>query len=242
MRSFLCFLLLSVLCVRQGNCQQNISLSKNDKTFLERNLIPLSLIGIGSIISTSRFEKDFQREVRNLVGNDFTTQIDNYTRYVPIAQMAIADVVGVNSKNHWFDQAKNWTIAWYVTDFITFKLKKWVRKPRPDNYDRFSFPSGHTSFAFMNAEVLYNEFKDSSPLLAHSGYIFASGTGALRIMNNAHFLSDVMVSAGLGMLITKLVYLLDPIIKWNPFKKTKGVTFFPQRYEGEMGFYFSLRI
>jgi membrane-associated phospholipid phosphatase len=199
-------------------------------------------MAVSSLISTSRFENDVQREIRNLVGNRFNSQIDNYTRHIPLAEIIIADIAGVEAKNHWFDQAKNWTISWYVTDLLTFKLKKWIRKPRPDGFDNFSFPSGHTSYAFMNAEVLYNEFKDTSPWLAYSGYAFATTTAGLRVANNAHFVSDVMFSAGLAMFVTKLVYWLDPIIAWNPFKKVKGVTFYPQRFDHQtVGFYFSVR-
>lgn len=243
MRFIFLFLLVAILSMRISYGQKDsIYASKGDKSFLKENVIPISLITVGSLISTSRFEKDFQKNVRNLVGNQFSSRLDNHTRYVPIVEIVVADALGVRSKNHWFDQAKNWTISWFLTDQITFKLKKWIRKSRPDDFDRFSFPSGHTSFAFMNAEVLYNEFKDSSPFLAYSGYVFASTTGGLRIMNNAHFLSDVLVASGIGILVTKIVYWLDPIIKWNPFKKIEGVTFFPQKYEGKAGFYFALRI
>ncbi|MFD2568354.1 phosphatase PAP2 family protein [Pseudotenacibaculum haliotis] len=243
MRSF--FLVVIVIAV-SINCsygqKDSLRVIKKDKTFLQENIIPLSLITFGSLISTSQFEKNLQRDVRNLVGNRFNSQLDNYTRYVPLGELLLADALGIKAKNHWFDQAKNWVIAWYLTDLLTFKLKGWVRKPRPDGFDNFSFPSGHTSFAFMNAEVLYNEFKDSSPWLSYSGYFFAGVTGGLRVMNNAHFASDVIVSAGLGMLITKIVYWLDPIIKWNPFKKIEGVTFYPQRYERKVGFYLGVRL
>ena len=239
MRFIFIFLLIAILSTRISYGQKDsIYTSNHDKNFLKENTIPLSLITVGSLISTSRFEKNFQKNVRNLVGNQFNSQLDNYTRYVPIVEIVVADALGVRSKNHWFDQAKNWTISWFLTDQITFKLKKWIRKSRPDNFDKFSFPSGHTSFAFMNAEVLYNEFKDSSPFLAYSGYAFASATGGLRIMNNAHFLSDVLVASGIGILVTKIVYWLDPIIKWNPFKKIEGVTFFSAEIRRQSRFLF----
>jgi membrane-associated phospholipid phosphatase len=237
------FFSLSFFCASDGFSQvDSLRIKKPRKSYWKQNVLPLSLMATASIISTSRFEKDLQREVRNLVGNQYRTLVDNYTRYVPLAEILIADALGVQAKNHWFDQAKNWTISWYITDLITFRLKDWVSKPRPDNFDRFSFPSGHTSFAFMNAEVLYNEFRDTSPWLAYSGYAFATTTAGLRVANNAHFISDVMFSAGLAMLVTKLVYWLDPIISWNPFKKVKGVTFYPQRFdERTTGFYLSVR-
>lgn len=239
------FLLILVVCLINGNYifSQNDTLARHSQkvSLLKKTVVPLSLLTVGSIISSSKFEQNLQLDVRNLVGNRFNTQLDNYTRYMPLAELVIADMIGVKAKNHWFDQAKNWTISWYLTDLITFKLKDWIGKPRPDNFDNFSMPSGHTSFAFMNAEVLYNEFKETSPWLAYSGYLFATGTGTMRVMNNAHFVSDVIVGAGIAMLITKVVYWLDPIVRWNPFKKIKGVTFFPQRFEGANGFYLSVR-
>ncbi|EWH14686.1 phosphatase PAP2 family protein [Cellulophaga lytica] len=112
-------------------------------------------------------------------------------------------------------------------------------KARPKGEeDLQSFPSGHTSFAFTNAGVLYQEFKDSSPYLAYSGYALATATGGLRIANNSHWFSDVIVSAGIGILVTELVYLFDPIIKWNPFKKVKGINLYPKIDKNHYGVYF----
>lgn len=153
--------------------------------------------------------------------------------------MYAADAFGIKSKNHWFDQSKNLTISIIISDFITFRLKNWTMKARPKGEeDLQSFPSGHTSFAFTNAGVLYQEFKDSSPYLAYSGYALATATGGLRIANNSHWFSDVIVSAGIGILVTELVYLFDPIIKWNPFKKVKGINLYPKIDKNHYGVYF----
>jgi membrane-associated phospholipid phosphatase len=61
--------------------------------------------------------------------------------------------------------------------------------------------------------------------LAYSNYVFVSATGALRIMNNAHWFSDVVVGAGIGILVTKIVYMFNPLIKWNPFLKKKKLSY-----------------
>lgn len=212
---------------------------KKNKTFLQKSILPASLIIGGSLLSGSSFEKSFQKDVRNAVGNNYYFGIDDYTRYVPIIEMYSADAFGIKAKNHWFDQSKNLTISLFASNFITFQLKKWTHKRRPNGADDFhSFPSGHTTVAFTSASVLFQEFKDTSPFLAYSGYAFATTTGAFRIMNNAHWISDVIVASGIGILVTELVYLFDPIIKWNPFEKVKGVSFIPDVDNNHFGFYF----
>lgn len=206
--------------------------------FFKKSILPVSLIISGVLISNSNFEKSFQKDVRNAVGNDFELKIDDYTRYAPIVQLYGADLFGIKAKNHWFDQTKNLTLAIIITDFITFRLKKGIYKTRPSGSpDGESFPSGHASFAFTNATVFYEEFKDTSPVLAYSGYGFATTTAAFRILNNAHWISDVLVGAGIGILVAKVIYLFDPIIKWNPFKKSKNICVIPQIDNNHCGFY-----
>ena len=211
------------------------------KFFFKKAALPLGLIVGGSLLSDSKLEKDFQSFVRKQTGDDFLYRADDYTRFVPIAELYLADIAGIKAKNHWFDQSKNLFIAGYATDWITFKLKDWIFKRRPTGRQDNSFPSGHTSFAFMGSSVLYHEFKDTSTALAYSGYFFAATTGGFRVANNEHFISDVLVGAGIAMLITELVYYFDPIIPWNPFKKTKGVTLFPTMDEQHYGFSFSMQ-
>jgi membrane-associated phospholipid phosphatase len=212
------------------------------KNIFKQSILPVSLIAGSILISHSRFEKSFQRDARNLVGNNFSTNADDYLKYVTVVELYAADAFRIKAKNHWFDQTKNLTIATVITTAITSILKNNINKTRPNGRsDRQSFPSGHTSFAFTNATVLYEEFEQTSPLLAYSGFVVAGTTGGLRIANNAHWLGDVMVSAGIGILVTKVIYYFDPIVKWNPFKKTKNVTLVPQFDDKYYGFYLCIR-
>ncbi len=209
---------------------------------LKKMIVPTTLILGGFIISGGDFEKRSQTDIRAYVGKDFKSEFDNYARYAPIAQMYAADILGVKSKNHWFDQSKNLVIAIVVTDFITTRMKRSINKKRPGNIKE-SFPSGHTSLAFTTAGMLYQEFKGTSPVLAYSGFGFATATAGLRVMKNTHWISDVIMGAGIGILVTEVIYLFDPIIKWNPFlKNDKKINFIP-RYDGEQyGFYLSMQI
>jgi membrane-associated phospholipid phosphatase len=74
---------------------------------------------------------------------------------------------------------------------------------------------------------LYQEFKDYNIPLAFSGYLFSSATAALRVTNNRHWVPDVLAGAGLAIFITNLVYFLEPLKKWDPFKSDKKVNIVP---------------
>ncbi|MDJ0646205.1 MAG: phosphatase PAP2 family protein [Flavobacteriaceae bacterium] len=233
---------LLIVCFSYGSQSQVIPLDnkdfKKEKTLFKKSILPVSIIIGGALMSNSIFEKNLQRDIRNFTGNNYHFPIDDYTRYVPIVELYAADLLGVKAKNHWFDQTKNLAMAVFITDFITFKLKKATGKERPGSTAAHpsyqSFPSGHTSFAFANASVLYQEFKDSSPVLAYSGYAFAITTGSFRMFNNAHYLSDVLVGAGIAILVTELIYHFEPI-KWNPFKRKENITLVPKIGRDDLG-------
>ena len=153
--------------------------------------------------------------------------------------MYFADALKVEAKNHWFDQTKYLLISNLISSGITKSLKRITHKTRPDNFTDDSFPSGHTSFSFTNASVLMHEFKDSAPLLAYSGYFFSTTTSTFRIINDRHWISDVLVGAGIGILATELVYYLEPFKNFNPFKKNENINFVPMIDQNSRGFYFS---
>jgi membrane-associated phospholipid phosphatase len=52
----------------------------------------------------------------------------------------------------------------------------------------------------------------------------AAGTAALRVMNNRHWLSDVIAGAGIGMLTTKGSYWLYS--KWENRKHAKQMIYY----------------
>lgn len=84
---------------------------------------------------------------------------------------------------------------------------------RPDGSDYRSFPSSHTTIAFVSATFLHEEYKDQSIWYGVAGYSIATASAVLRMLNNRHWMSDVLVGAGLGIMTTKAVYLLYPLVK-----------------------------
>jgi len=164
-----------------------------------------------------QIKQNFQTWIRK--GHiDFHTNADDYLQWVPTGELIIAGLSGADARHSGFDKGKYYIISILTTSLVTRGLKEITDEIRP-NGGMYSFPSGHTSNAFAGASVLYFEYKDTAPLLAWSGYIFATTTGVLRIYNNAHWVSDVLAGAGLGILIPQLVYHIEPLKKWQPFHK-----------------------
>ena len=227
------------LCI--VNAQTNKLDSITTKQIIKKSILPVTLIGAGLIINNSEFEKNLQIDIRNKVGNDFVFHIDDYIQYIPIAELYIADILKVKSKNHWFEQTKYLIISNIITSGITHGLKNLTDKTRPNGGEN-SFPSGHTSFSFTNATVLFNEFHKTAPLLAYSGYLFSTTTGVFRILNNKHWLSDVLVGAGIGIIVTDIIYYIEPFKKFNPFKNTKNISFIPKISNDRYELYFSYKL
>lgn len=65
----------------------------------------------------------------------------------------------------------------------------------------------------MAATILHKEYGLTRSLwYSVGGYAVATGIGAFRVMNNRHWVSDVMMGAGIGILSTELGYALSDLI------------------------------
>ncbi|PJB14447.1 MAG: hypothetical protein CO118_08605 [Flavobacteriales bacterium CG_4_9_14_3_um_filter_32_8] len=228
MRKIIGLILLVIICFQNSNAQIDTLVTKIERNkFLPKTIIPATFILTAVVLTNSQSEKNLQKEVRNKVGNDYHNGMDDYIQYAPYAEIYLGDLVGIKAKNHWFDQTKNIAITGILTTLIVLPLKKGIGKERPDGSNFHSFPSGHTATSFAGATILYQEFKDSSPVLAYSGFAFATSTGSLRIMNNKHWVSDVLAGAGIGILVANMVYYFEPLKNWNPVKKNTNISFYP---------------
>lgn len=79
---------------------------------------------------------------------------------------------------------------------ITVLLKAISNRPRPDGSNNFSFPSGHTSTAFVTAQVIQNLY---GPRWGIPAYILALITAISRVQDGKHYPGDVLFAAGLGI-------------------------------------------
>jgi hypothetical protein len=84
--------------------------------------------------------------------------------------------------------------AQIVTESIVFGMKQATRRDRPTG-ECCSFPSGHAAAAFAAAAVLERHlgYRLSWPALAGATYVATS-----RLVDNRHFLSDVIMGAAVG--------------------------------------------
>ena len=221
---------------QQVYSQKDSTLIRTKKPLLSKLIIPSTLIISGFALNGTQTEKGWQTDIRNKVGNDYRNRFDDVAQYIPYAQVYLGAAVGIEAKNHWFDQTKNIFLGGLVTLVVTHSLKRGVGKERPDGSSNRSFSSGHTATAFLGGTILYHEYKESSMLYASSGYLFSASTGGLRVVNNRHWVSDVLAGAGIGILVGNLIYHIEPLKNWNPFKGTKNITFSPIINKDEVTF------
>ena len=98
-------------------------------------------------------------------------------------------------------------------------LKVAVRRERPDGSNNQSFPSGHTSHAFMMATIARKHYgwKLGAPMYALAGLI-----GYSRLNKDVHWFSDVLAGATLGYIAGITVVRQDD--KPLPARHTVAVT------------------
>lgn len=171
--------------------------------------VPLTLTAIGIYIHQedaviNRFE--IKQELREN-DSDFNTSVDDYLRYVPPAAVFAMDAFGMKGKNKPGRQALLFVKANTVAIALAFPLKGITKVRRPDDSSSASMPSLHTAQAFLGATFLHKEYGHISPWISVGGYAIATTTGYLRIMNNKHWASDVLVGAAVGIFSTHLAYL-----------------------------------
>ncbi|MDG3583948.1 phosphatase PAP2 family protein [Galbibacter pacificus] len=83
-----------------------------------------------------------------------------------------------------------------VNEAMTFGLKLAITKPRPNEANNNSFPSGHTSTTFQSAAFIQKRYGWKYGIPA---YTLAAFTGYSRIYADQHDILDVLVGAAIGV-------------------------------------------
>jgi len=220
--SFLFIACISVSCRAQ---QQDSSFADPHYRFSIRQLnLPITLTLMGLLANGNGVEsvKEEIVEERNVHLPHFKTHLDNYLQYSPIAIAYGLDAFGIKSKNDF----ANRTAILIKGELLMFGtvslLKNYTHQLRPDGSDYSSFPSGHTAQAFAAATFLSQEYKDRFHWMPYAAYGLASSVGLMRMANNRHYISDVLLGAGIGILSMKASYWTHQF-KWG--RKTQVLTY-----------------
>lgn len=204
----------------KNNLEDSISINK--KFNYKQLIIPTTFIAFGVIGIGSDQLKDYNSEIKEEVNEhiDKKFTIDDISQYTPAIAALSLDAFSVKGKNSFKNKAIILTTSYLIMGGTVSILKRTTHEQRPDNSDFYSFPSGHTATAFAGAELLYQEYKDVNIWYGITGYLVATGTGAFRVYNDRHWVTDVVAGAGIGILSTKVAYWLFPTVN-KLFKNNK---------------------
>ena len=177
--------------------------------------IPLFLAGVIAKSEKRSFRQNTAdlRNSRTRLLTNFHSEIDNYTQFAPAVLALGLNVAGVEGRSDLGRFAVSSALAYGIMAGIVNPIKYGAKELRPDGSTRNSFPSGHTATAFVSATILHKEYGlTRSPWYSIAGYGVATATGVMRVLNNRHWISDVLSGAGIGIFSTELAYGISDII------------------------------
>lgn len=233
-------LLLILLNIKP--CTAQTDTLKSQKLY-NQVIAPTALIAIG-LSTLGKPSKNFQQYALTHFPTT-NSNAEDYLQYAPGIFMLGCAQLGLKPEHNFKYRAIAAGISYVSTTIIVHALKNITHETRPDGSNSHSFPSGHTTFAFTGAELLHQELKNSQPILSYAGYPIAAFVGYQRIVNNKHYLSDVAVGAGIGLLVTKLTYrYFKPLQKPQNFSKNyhTQLNFTPTVINGYSGFSVSMKL
>ena len=140
---------------------------------------------------------------------DFKTGIDDYTQFFGPAMVVGLKLGGYEGRSDWPRLLASAGMSYAIMAGFVNGIKYTAKEMRPDGSTANSWPSGHTATAFVGASLLHKEYGlTRSPWWSVAGYGVATATGVMRVLNNRHWISDVMSGAGIGIMSTELGYAL----------------------------------
>ena len=179
--------------------------------------VPLFFAGLLAKSEKTAFRQDYNNpntKIR-LIKYNFHSEIDNYTQYLPLALTIGLKLGGVESRSDWPRYWASAATSAAIMAGLVNGIKYTASEMRPDGSTRNAWPSGHTATAFLAASILHKEYgMTHSPWISVGAYTLATATGVMRVLNNRHWISDVLSGAGIGILSVELGYgLMDLLFK-----------------------------
>ena len=144
---------------------------------------------------------------------DFKTGIDDYTQFFGPAMVVGLKLGGYEGRSDWPRLLASAAMSYGIMAGLVNGIKYTAKEMRPDGSTANSWPSGHTATAFVGATLLHKEYGlTRSPWWSVAGYGVATATGVMRVLNNRHWISDVMSGAGIGILSGELGYAVCDLL------------------------------
>ena len=186
----------------------------DDMTFVG---VPLFVAGWAIKSDKAMFRVNNKQGKKNTqLLTDFKTSIDDYTQFFGPAMVVGLKVGGVEGRSDWPRLMASSLMSYAIMAGFVNGIKYTAKELRPDGSTRNSWPSGHTATSFVGATILHKEYGlTRSPWYSIAGYGVATATGVMRVLNNRHWVSDVMSGAGIGIVSTELGYALCDLMFKN---------------------------
>jgi membrane-associated phospholipid phosphatase len=184
-------------------------------------------LGVTSLLLYNASSKDVQRTIYNNNFSNFSTKLDDILQYTPTILNVGLSASGLNAKNTRADRMGIFVLGTGIYVVATQGLKYAINETRPNGTEH-SFPSGHSATAFFGATLLAKEYGENYPWIAVGGYTLAGTTAFLRLANNKHWASDVLMGAGIGIASAEIASYLYPKLKAKVFNTKSAWNFEPQ--------------
>lgn len=187
---------------------------------LLRIAVPSVLVGVGVLAHSPRYnqtlcqaKEEMQHGTQEVFGGFDAHGVDDYTRHVPLAIAYGLMATGHRGERTAVGFTLIYLAAHELDAAVVSNLKRVTAEPRPYNRnDLSSFPSSHTSQAFLTATLLHEQYGRQYPWISVSGYAVATATGAMRVLGNKHWATDVLAGAAIGFLSAETVWHLYPAL------------------------------
>ena len=208
---------VSIMCQGQYNNMslqdEAVNVNKEERYWtVKRDLSLASVPYIFFGITTHAIKRDI-RKVNNDINSGFHNRADDYIQFAPMLLTYGLKATGYEGRSQWGRLMASNALSAAIMAGLVNGIKYTASEERPDGSTSNSFPSGHTATAFMAATILHKEYGLTRSLwYSVGGYAVATGIGAFRVMNNRHWVSDVLTGAGIGILSTELGYALSDLI------------------------------
>ncbi|NIJ56011.1 phosphatase PAP2 family protein [Dyadobacter arcticus] len=216
-RAPFCCLLFFLLSLSHGTIAQRDSTLWVVKA---GDVIPPVSLALAGLITQGKISRHLQNQVISKYPS-FHSGIDKYLSYSPgVVSLGLASA-GVKGKHSLGDQIILAILSNITAQGVTQGLKRIIAYPRPNGEDYHSFPSGHATIAFTNATILHEEYGQRSVFYSIGGYGTATAVGTLRVLNNKHWVADVLMGAAVGIGATKVLYNSYPWLQKTVRKMKK---------------------